>query len=54
MYKEIAPYKSHLDSSMTVQIGYTDSEIFKQQPNGLLNNLSADMLHQALQILLCL
>jgi len=29
---------------MTVQIGYTDSEIFKQQPNGLLNNLSADML----------
>ena len=40
---EILPYKNHVDSMMNVELGFSDKEYFKKKPNGLLNNLSADM-----------
>ena len=41
--KTIAPYKKELDKMMNRVIGTTDQEIFKNRPNGSLNNLAADM-----------
>ncbi len=43
MLEEIAPYKAYVDSVMNKQLAFSDREIFKKKPNGLLNNLSADM-----------
>lgn len=40
---EIRPFKNHVDSMMNVELGFSDKEYFKKKPNGLLNNLSADM-----------
>jgi len=40
---QILPYKNHVDSMMNVELGYSDKEYFKKKPNGLLNNLAADM-----------
>jgi len=39
----ILPYKNHVDSIMNVELGFSDREYFKKKPNGLLNNLAADM-----------
>ena len=43
MTEEIAPYKAHVDSMMNVEIGFSPKEYFKKKPNGLLNNIAADM-----------
>jgi 2',3'-cyclic-nucleotide 2'-phosphodiesterase (5'-nucleotidase family) len=39
----IMPYKNAVDSAMNQEIGFAEIEFFKNQPNGSLNNLSADM-----------
>ncbi|MBN2746333.1 MAG: 5'-nucleotidase C-terminal domain-containing protein [Bacteroidales bacterium] len=39
----IKPYKEKVDSAMNEVIGFSEVEHFKNKPNGLLNNLSADM-----------
>lgn len=42
----VNPYREHVDSMMNQELGTTDFEIFKNQPNGGLNNLSADMVYE--------
>lgn len=40
----IAPYKSRLDSQMSVVVGYTEANLVKDRPNGNLNNFIADII----------
>jgi 2',3'-cyclic-nucleotide 2'-phosphodiesterase (5'-nucleotidase family) len=39
----IAPYREKVNEQMNRVIGQTNKEIFKNRPNGTLNNLAADM-----------
>lgn len=38
----IAPYKARLDSQMNVAVGYTQTQLLKERPEGTLCNLMAD------------
>lgn len=41
----IAPYKAQLTAAMNVAIGQVDTALYKQRPEGTLNNFVADLLY---------
>ena len=43
MLAEIVPYKQKMDSAMGGVIAFSEKEYFKNKPNGLLNNITCDM-----------
>ena len=46
MLSLISPYRKAMDSTMGEVIGFTDREINRKQPDGPLNRMVADIIHQ--------